>query len=153
MQFYAGRREESSFRTHRRGWGMSVRRALATIGAALVALLTVHPAGAESRSPEECGGNGASSSFEVSKAWANLGETVYFRAEVSVSPGTCPVESGTLRVYLPGLDGQPSGTYQTITHGPIAAGGSFQSNPIPYTLASNPGVVSLSAHLQTQILL
>ncbi|MDA0168213.1 hypothetical protein OJ998_03875 [Solirubrobacter taibaiensis] len=117
----------------------------------LIGLLFVLPAApASAQTPVGCTANRLDVAATWSPAKGRLGLASTFSVSVAqTGAGACDVSGVTIRVALPGVDGQPAATSTVVAAGANYPGGmpSTTVATLPWVVALNPGVTVATARV------
>jgi hypothetical protein len=131
---------------------MKVRTLLITALVAAGGLAGAGPASAH-QSPDKCNANKFDAQLVRDKLTVKNDDIVNYHVQIKnlSDPGAlaCDVSGITVRVQLPGPDGNPSGVFQTVVAGATYPSGQtlVTYGPFPYIVNANPGVTRLVARL------
>lgn len=126
-----------------------------TLSIILVAGSITHPAAAI-QSPSGCNSNRLTLSITRDKLTVQQGDILIYTISLSnIDSGpniACDIDSATLTVTLPALDGSPTGQVVTLQTGASYPAGTTPGvvGTVPYTVNVNPGVIDASAEARVQ---
>ena len=108
------------------------------------------------RSPAACNANKFEADLSRDNFTVKNGDVINYTVTVNnLTDGgqiACDVSGITVRLQLPGSDGQPSGVFQTVVANASYAAEqkTLSFGPFPYTVAADPGVTEVSARISVE---